>query len=144
VTEGFSAEQGLDVAAEVARSAVPPGYVGGTEETGFAPEPEPVFDAAPFAEMELLREGLYAVQNTVVRLENERRGKVLVDVGDLRQVLTLAARDPASWSDAERGAYNRTFDAAEEAGAAVGAAEAGSAGAGKMALSDAAGTGGAA
>jgi hypothetical protein len=89
-----------------------------TERTGF--DSEPTYPLAEQAENQVLRERLYAAESTVVRLENERRGKVLVDAGDLRQVLTLAARDPASWSDAERGAYNRTFDAAEEAVAAVG------------------------
>ena len=111
------------------------------ESTGF--ESEPVFPMAEAAEIQVLRERLYAAQNAVARMEGEHRGKVLVDPGDLRQVLTLAARDPASWSDAERGAYNRTFDAAEAAVAAVGAAEARSGEAGKMALSDAAAADGA-
>jgi hypothetical protein len=56
----------------------------GTEQTGF--EPEPAFDLAPFAEMELLRERLYAAQNALVRLEGERDGKV-------REALLLLAAE---------------------------------------------------
>jgi len=62
-----------------------------TETEGFPSEPEPAFDLAPFAEMELLRERLYAAQNGLVRLEGERDGKVLVDPDDLRTALAYAA-----------------------------------------------------
>jgi hypothetical protein len=43
-----------------------------TEATGFEPEPE--LDLTAHAEAEQLRERLYAAQNALVRLENERAG----------------------------------------------------------------------
>jgi hypothetical protein len=63
-----------------------------TESTGF--EPEPMFPLAEQAENQVLRERLYAAQNTVARLENERDGKVLVDPQDLRAVLRMACDCP--------------------------------------------------
>jgi hypothetical protein len=52
-------------------------------------------------------------------------GSVILSLADVRHVLTLAARDPARWSDAERGAYNRVFDATEPAGADAGTGQGG-------------------
>ena len=57
----------------------------GTEETGF--EPEPTYPLAEQAEIQVLRERLYAAQNALARMEGEHRGKVLVDPEDLRAVL---------------------------------------------------------
>jgi hypothetical protein len=59
------------------------------ESAGF--ESEPVYDAGPDAALDLAQQRLYAAQNAVVRLEGERRGKVLVDPEDLRTALTYAA-----------------------------------------------------
>jgi hypothetical protein len=55
------------------------------ESTGF--EPEPTYPLAEQAENQVLRERLYAAQNAVVRLENERAGKVLVDPADVKWAL---------------------------------------------------------
>ena len=66
-------------------------------------------------------------------------GSVILSLADVRHVLTLAARDPARWSDAERGAYNRVFDATEPADPAAGAGEAGTTEAATEALSPAEG-----
>ena len=86
----------------------------GTEETGFEPEPEPVFPLAEAAEIQVLRERLYAAQNALVRLENERAGKVLVDPDDLRVFFARLSRGLFLRQDSEAGqAERRLRDAAD-------------------------------
>ena len=78
-----------------------------TEQTSF--DSEPTYPLAEQAENQVLRERLYAAQNTLVRLENERRGKVLVDPEDLRAVLVGWASAHASGTGA---AWRRLYEAA--------------------------------
>jgi len=74
---------------------------GGTESTGFGPEP--ALDIASFAEMELLRERLYAAQNTLVRLEAERDGTVRQALLSLAAELEGCSQAATAREQSERG-----------------------------------------
>jgi hypothetical protein len=89
----------------------------GTEKTGF--EPEPTYPLAEQAEIQVLRERLYAAQNALVRLEaeiarleGERRGKVLVDPEDLRAILLGGDSVTTVNAAAVQAAWNRLAAAA--------------------------------
>ena len=73
-----------------------------TETEGFPSGPEPALDLASFAEMELLRERLYAAQNAVVRLEGERDGKV-------REVLLSFAAELEAATEAPGRDYQASY-----------------------------------
>jgi hypothetical protein len=116
-----------------------------TERTGF--DSEPTYPLAEQAENQVLRERLYAAQNAVVRLEGERDGKVLVDPADVKWALAaISCYMPLGMVDEEQHAVlARLRDAAGgQARPVAHRGEAGSAEAGRMALSDVADTDGAA